>query len=85
MVSDVTPCCPTDGKVNGYRSSFHSEKWDLQISFQKTALKRTSASPNYIGTVFEPIDEFKGDVIRMILYFATRYESKLSSLKTMIF
>ena len=41
----------------------------------------TSASPNYSGTVFEPIDEFKGDVARMILYFATRYESKLSSFK----
>lgn len=39
----------------------------------------TSISPNYSGKVFEPIDEFKGDIARMILYFATRYESKLSS------
>ena len=39
----------------------------------------TSASSGYSGTVFEPIDEFKGDVARMIFYFVTRYQSKLSS------
>ena len=41
-----------------------------------------SVSSGYTGTVFEPIDEFKGDIARMIFYFVTRYESKLSGFST---
>lgn len=29
--------------------------------------------------MFEPIDEFKGDVARALLYFATRYEDKMQN------
>ena len=29
----------------------------------------------YSGTVFEPIDEFKGDIARALLYFSVRYEN----------
>ena len=82
MVSDIHHVVPTDGKVNGYRSSFPFGKVGSANFVSENGSKRgTSASPNYSGTVFEPIDEFKGDVARMILYFATRYESKLSSFK----
>ena len=82
MVSDIHHIVPTDGKVNGYRSSFPFGKVGSANFVSENGSKRgTSASPNYSGTVFEPIDEFKGDVARMILYFATRYESKLSSFK----
>jgi hypothetical protein len=28
----------------------------------------------FSGSVFEPIDEFKGDIARALPYFATRYE-----------
>src|SRR5690606_7155012 len=38
----------------------------------------SSVSAGYSGTVFEPIDEFKGDVARMIFYFVTRYETQPS-------
>ena len=39
------------------------------------ALKEAaSAMSGYSGTVFEPIDEFKGDIARALLYFAVRYE-----------
>jgi endonuclease I len=43
--------------------------------------KYLSAIPNYpyTGRVYEPIDEFKGDVARSLLYFAVRYEGKLGS------
>lgn len=34
-------------------------------------------SAGYTGNVFEPIDEFKGDVARAVLYFVTRYEDVL--------
>jgi chitodextrinase len=80
MVSDIHHIVPTDGKVNGYRSNFPFGKVGTANFVSANGSKRgTSASPNYSGTVFEPIDEFKGDVARMILYFATRYESKLST------
>jgi endonuclease I len=36
-------------------------------------------SAGYSGTVFEPIDAFKGDIARAILYFATRYEDQIVS------
>jgi endonuclease I len=41
-----------------------------------------SASAGYTSTVFEPIDEFKGDIARMIFYFVTRYEDKLSTFQS---
>lgn len=33
----------------------------------------------YSGVVFEPIDEFKGDIARALLYFATRYQDQIPS------
>lgn len=36
-------------------------------------------SAGFSGTVFEPIDEFKGDIARVYFYFATRYQDKMSN------
>lgn len=36
-------------------------------------------SAGYSSKVFEPIDEFKGDIARAFLYFATRYEDDMPS------
>lgn len=33
----------------------------------------------YTGVVFEPIDEFKGDIARALLYFGTRYQDQIPS------
>ncbi len=79
MVSDAHHIPPTDGKVNGIRSAFpHGNV----ASASKTTLNGgklgTSAVAGYSGTVFEPIDEFKGDIARMYFYFATRYENTVS-------
>ncbi|KQT25747.1 endonuclease I [Chryseobacterium sp. Leaf405] len=83
MVSDIHFIRATDGKVNGMRSNFPFGK---VASASFTSLNGSklgnSASAGYSGTVFEPIDAFKGDVARMILYFVTRYESKLSTFST---
>ena len=80
MVSDIHHIIPTDGKVNGMRSNYPFGKVGSATFTSENGSKLgTSISPNYSGKVFEPIDEFKGDIARMILYFATRYESKLSS------
>lgn len=76
MKSDVHHVVPTDGYVNNRRSSY---PFGLVASASWTSLNGskvgTSDISGYSGTVFEPIDEFKGDIARALLYFATRYES----------
>lgn len=79
MVSDIHHVRPTDGKVNGMRSNYPFGKVGNASYTSKNGSKvGPSASSGYGGTVFEPIDEFKGDIARMVFYFVTRYESQLS-------
>lgn len=79
MYSDINFIRPTDGKVNGYRSNFPFGKVGVTSYISQNGSKLgTSVSAGYSGTVFEPIDAFKGDVARMIFYFVTRYETQLS-------
>ncbi|MGL2993460.1 endonuclease [Flavobacterium sp. TSSA_36] len=80
MVSDAHFITPTDGKVNGIRSNYpHS----VVVTPSQTTLNGsklgTSTTVGYSGLVFEPIDEFKGDIARMYFYFATRYENTVAS------
>jgi len=83
MVSDIHFIRPTDGKVNGMRSNYPFGKvGTASFTSQNGSKLGNSVSPGYSGTVFEPIDAFKGDVARMILYFVTRYESQLSGFAT---
>lgn len=83
MVSDVHFIRATDGKVNGMRSNYPFGKVGTASFTSKNGSKLgTSTSTGFSGTVFEPIDEFKGDVARMVFYFVTRYESRLSSFST---
>ncbi|WP_079666937.1 endonuclease [Soonwooa buanensis] len=82
MVSDMHHIRPTDGKVNGMRSNYPFGKVGNASYTSKNGTKvGSTTSPGYSGTVAEPINEFKGDVARMVLYFATRYEDKLSGFK----
>ncbi len=80
MKNDIHFVRATDGKVNGMRSNF---PFGMVGSATFTSLNGSrlgnSVSPGFSGTVFEPIDAFKGDVARMIFYFVTRYENQLSS------
>lgn len=83
MVSDVHHIRPTDGKVNGMRSNYPFGAVTNAAFTSKNGTKvGPSVSPGYGGTVCEPIDEFKGDIARMIFYFVTRYESQLSGFST---
>ncbi|WP_261509798.1 endonuclease [Chryseobacterium paludis] len=79
MKSDINFIRATDGKVNGMRSNypFGTVGTTSYTSLNGSKLG-TSVSQGYSGIVFEPIDAFKGDVARMILYFVTRYETQLS-------
>ncbi|MFL9834665.1 endonuclease [Chryseobacterium terrae] len=79
MKNDIHFIRATDGKVNGMRSNYPFGKVGTASFTSLNGSKLgNSVSANYSGTVFEPIDEFKGDVARMIFYFVTRYETQLS-------
>jgi endonuclease I len=79
MVSDAHFITPTDGKVNGQRSNHpHGTVATVTWTSLNGSKLGSSSVSGYTGTVFEPIDEFKGDVARMYFYFATRYETTVS-------
>ena len=75
MQSDIHHVIPSDGRVNNFRGSLvfgnvASANW----TSQNGSKRGTSGMSGYSGVVFEPIDEFKGDIARALLYFAVRYE-----------
>ena len=78
--SDAHHLIPTDGYVNNRRSSYPHGKVGSATwtSSNGSKLGSSDASTGYSGTVFEPIDQFKGDFARMYFYVATRYESKIA-------
>ncbi|WP_294217877.1 endonuclease [uncultured Chryseobacterium sp.] len=83
MVSDIHFIRPTDGYVNGKRSNYpYGKVGTASFTSLNGSKLGNSVSAGYSGTVFEPIDAFKGDVARMIFYFVTRYESQLSGFNT---
>jgi endonuclease I len=80
MVTDAHHILPTDGKVNGERSNWPfgkvgSVNYTSQNGSKRGSNLNSGYSAGYSGTVFEPIDEFKGDVARCLLYMATRYQN----------
>lgn len=80
MVSDINFIRATDGKVNGMRNNYpFGNVGSSSYTSSNGSKLGTSNSVDYSGIVFEPINEFKGDVARMIFYFVTRYESQLST------
>ncbi len=81
MVSDAHHIFATDGKVNALRSNFPYGEVTRIISTSLNGSKLGSGTDNfgYTGTVFEPINEFKGDFARACLYMATRYEDEIIS------
>ncbi|WP_339889881.1 endonuclease [uncultured Flavobacterium sp.] len=80
MVSDAHHIPPTDGKVNGMRSNYpHGDVSTATWTSLNGSKLGSSAVSGYNGTVFEPIDEFKGDIARMYFYFAARYENTVAN------
>ena len=86
MRSDVHHVLPTDGYVNNRRGTY---PYGVVASSSWTSTNGSklgsSAVNGYSGTVFEPIDEFKGDFARIIFYFATRYENIISTVSFPMF
>jgi len=81
MNSDVHHIFATDGFVNAKRGSypFGEVASASFVSNNGSKLGSAANSINYSGTVFEPIDEFKGDFARAYFYMATRYENVIGS------
>lgn len=83
MRNDIHFIRSTDGKVNGMRSNYPFGKVGSTTFISQNGSKLgSSSSAGFSGTVFEPIDEFKGDIARMVFYFVTRYQNKLSTFTT---
>ncbi|WP_374462007.1 endonuclease [Chryseobacterium taeanense] len=83
MYSDLFYVVPTDAKINQLRSNYPYGMVGSTIYYTFTNSSRIGncAIPGvaYTGRVYEPIDEFKGDVARSLLYFAVRYQGKLDT------
>ncbi|MES2763759.1 MAG: endonuclease, partial [Bacteroidota bacterium] len=74
---------PTDGKVNGIRSNYPFGNVGVA---SLTTLNGSKLGPcsnlGYSQTVFEPINEYKGDFARTYFYMSTRYYSEDSGWST---
>jgi len=80
MRSDIHFVVPSDGYVNGRRSNYpFGEVSNPSWTSMNGSKVGSNTFGGYSGTVFEPIDEFKGDIARMLFYFATRYETQVDS------
>jgi len=80
MNSDIHHIFATDGSVNGTRSSFpYGAVGSASVTSSNGSKLGSSITFGYSGTVFEPIDEFKGDVARAYFYLATRYQNVIGS------
>ncbi len=74
MFTDLFVVYPCDAHVNGMRGTYpygevSSANW---VSMNGSEIGPCTY-PGYTGTVFEPIDAYKGDLARTYLYMTTRY------------
>lgn len=75
--SDLFHIYPTDGKVNGARSNYPYGNVSAPTYTSLNGGKLgSSVDLGYSQTVFEPIDEYKGDLARGFFYMSTRYYSE---------
>lgn len=80
MYTDLFNVYPTDGYVNNRRSNYPFAGVGSASYTSSNGSKLGSCSTTgYSGTVFEPIDSFKGDFARTYFYMATRYENVVST------
>ena len=79
MRTDIHHVVPTDGYVNNRRANYpFGEVTNATWVSNNGSKVGQNTAYTYSGVVFEPIDEFKGDIARMLLYFAVRYEDEVT-------
>lgn len=83
MKSDLFQVLPVDGWVNGMRSNlpYGEVASPSKVSADKFSKLGPCSVSGYSGTVFEPNDEYKGDLARIYFYMATCYYDKIGSWK----
>jgi uncharacterized repeat protein (TIGR02543 family) len=75
--SDLFHVYPTDGYVNGQRSNYPYGEVNNPIYTSGNGSKLgPCVTSGYSGRVFEPIDEYKGDIARGYFYMSVRYYSE---------
>ena len=80
MYTDLFHLYPTDGYVNSMRSNYPYGETNSPSWTSSNGSKRGACSyPGYSGTIFEPIDEYKGDFARTYFYMVTRYKNITSN------
>jgi endonuclease I len=83
MYSDLFHLYPTDKFVNAERGNFpFGETTSPTTSYSNGSKKGTSSFSGYLGTVFEPANEYKGDFARTYFYMVTAYESVVNTWNT---
>ncbi len=74
MYTDLFIIYPTDVRVNNFRSNYpYGEVGSPTWTSLNGSKLGSSSYPGYSGTVFEPIDEYKGDFARSYFYMGARY------------
>ena len=72
--TDLHHVYPTDGYVNGKRSNYaFGEVRNASWTSQNGSKLGSNTVSGFSGTVFEPIDEYKGDIARALMYVSVRY------------
>jgi endonuclease I len=80
MKSDLFHVYPTDGYVNSHRGSYpYGDVGSASWTSTNGSKKGNCSNSGYNGIVFEPIDEYKGDIARTYFYMSTRYYNEDSS------
>ncbi len=75
--SDLHHIFPTDGWVNNKRANYpFGEVRSASWTSQNGSKLGTCKTSGYSGTVFEPIDEYKGDFARALMYMSVRYHGE---------
>ncbi|MBC8374584.1 MAG: endonuclease [FCB group bacterium] len=80
MDTDIFHVVPSDKHVNNRRGSYPYGEVSSPTWTSTNGCKLGANSyPGYSGTVFEPIDAYKGDFARIYFYMSTRYLNEDSS------
>lgn len=83
MNSDLYHIYPTDGYVNNRRANHPFGEVGITYWTSSNGSKvGQNTFGDYTKTVFEPIDEYKGDIARSYFYMATAYEDRISKWKS---
>lgn len=81
--TDLHHIFATDGHVNWKRSSYpYGEVRSASWTSLNGSKLGSCMTPGYTGTVFEPIDAYKGDFARAYFYMSVRYYGEDTGWKT---